>query len=356
VPPQGWVPRLAEWRRRARHLLAVVRVLPRAYFVAPLVMLVLVLVGTIGYMLLEDLSPFNALYLTVMSLTTVGYGDFHPKTKGGQTFTMVLVVVGVFTFFYSATELIRILVTGQIQNILGKHRMEQQLAALRGHLIVCGFGRMGKIVCEEFSRKRLPFVVIDSRPQTLDNFAIAGGFALPGDATSDETLKRAGIERARGLVTVMASDADNLYTTMSARLLNDKLYIVARVEDLNSEKKLIRAGANRVVSPYRIGGSRIVHAVLRPTVVDFLELATKTEHLDLQIEETQVSPGSTLAGISVLKSAVRSSLKVIIVAIKKAPGKMIFNPAPEEVIEAGDILVAIGHREHLDQLEELASP
>jgi voltage-gated potassium channel len=330
-------------------------VLPRTYFVPPLVMLLLVVVGTLGYVILEDFTPFDGLYLTVMTLTTVGYGDLHPKTVAGQTFTMALVLGGVFTFFYSATELIRVLVTGEIQEILGKHRMERKLAELRGHLIVCGFGRMGRIVCEEFSRKRLPFVVIDSRADALAKFEIAYGFALPGDATSDETLKRAGIDRARGLVTVMASDADNLYTTMSARLLNDKVYIVARVEDLNSEKKMLRAGANRVVSPYRIGGGRIVHAVLRPTVVDFIELATQTEHLDLQIEETQVSAGSSLAGTSVLTSGVRSNLKIIIVAIKKAPGRMIFNPAPDTVIEAGDILVVIGHREHLDQLDKLAS-
>jgi voltage-gated potassium channel len=356
------VPRLALFQRSASlrlrrfssRLPAVVRVLPRAYFLAPLVMMLLVLIGTYGYVLLEDLDPFDGLYLTVMTLTTVGYGDLHPKTTAGQTFTMVLVLGGVFTFFYSAMELIRILFTGEIQELLGKYRMERQLGELQGHLIVCGFGRMGRIVCQEFSQERLPFVVIDTRPAVFDKFEIAHGFPLPGDATSDETLKRAGIDRARGLVTVMASDADNLYATMSARLLNDKLYIVARVEDPNSEKKLLRAGANRVVSPYRIGGGRIVHAVLRPTVVDFIELATKTEHFDLQIEETQVSAGSSLAGTTVLKSGVRSNLKIIIVAIKKAPGHMIFNPAPETLIEAGDILVAIGHREHLDQLDKLA--
>ena len=154
-------------------------------------MLILVLVGTVGYVILEDFTPFDGLYLTVMTLTTVGYGDLHPTTIAGQTFTMGLVLGGVFTFFYSATELIRVLVTGEIHKILGKHRMERKLAELRGHLIVCGFGRMGRIVCEEFSRQRLPFVVIDSRSEALDNFRIAHGFALPGDATSDETLKRA---------------------------------------------------------------------------------------------------------------------------------------------------------------------
>jgi voltage-gated potassium channel len=347
--------RLLSWRRLAGRALTVARLLPRAYFLAPLVMLLLILIGTAGYVLFEDLSPFEALYLTVMTLTTVGYGDLNPRTPAGRTFTMVLVLGGVFTLFYLATELIRVVVSGQIQDILGKHRMERQLAELQGHLIVCGYGRMGRIVCQELSHRRLPFVVLDERAEVFANFEMAHGFALPGDATSDETLRRAGIDRARGLVAVMASDADNLYATMSARLLNDKLYIVARVEDPQSEKKLIRAGANRVVSPYRIGGGRIVHAVLRPTVVDFIELATQTEHFDLQIEETLVNPGSALVGKSLLNSGVRSNLKIIIVAIKKAPGKMLFNPPPEAVIDAGDILVAIGHRDQLDQLDKLAS-
>jgi voltage-gated potassium channel len=179
---------------------------------------------------------------------------------------------------------------------------------------------------------------------------------LVGDATADEVLRKAGIDRARGLVTVMASDADNVYATLSARLLRTDLFIVARVENAHSEQKLLRAGASRVVSPYQIGGARVAQAVLRPTVVDFIELATRTEHIELQMEESRIAAHSPLSGGNLRDSRLRVDLKIIIVAIKKKEGHMQFNPAPETVLEADDILVAIGHKEHLAQLEALANP
>jgi voltage-gated potassium channel len=262
---------------------------------------------------------------------------------------------GVFTLFYAATAMIRAVVSGELREILGRHLMERSLARLQDHLIVCGFGRMGKLVCQEFSRQGLPFVVIDVRPELLADFDMPHGIALAGDAASDEVLRHAGVERARALVTVMASDADNLYTTMSARLLNRKLFIVARVEDPKGEPKLKRAGANRVVSPYQIGGVRLAQAVLRPTVMDFIELATKTEHLELQLEETRVAPNSPLAGVTLKDSRIRSAFRIIIVAIKKSTGEMVFNPDPETTLAPGDTLVAIGDRAHLDQLDKMAN-
>src|SRR5262249_13756786 len=267
----------------------------------------------------------------------------------------VLVFVGVFALFYAATAVIRAIVSGEVQDFLGKQLMERNLAELRNHLIVCGYGRMGKLVCQQFARQGLAFVLIDQDADLLEGFQMEPGIALHGDATSDEVLRHAGIDRARALVTVMASDAANLYTTMSARMLNDKLFIVSRVEDAQSEKKLLRAGANRVVPPCQIGAARVAQAVLRPTVLDFLELATHTEHFELQIEEAQLTARSPLNGASLLDSRLRSDLKIIVVAIKKRGGKMVFNPAPETALEAGDILVAIGRRDHLDQLEALAN-
>jgi voltage-gated potassium channel len=316
---------------------------------------ILVLAGTVGYHLIEGWTLFDSLYVTIITLTTIGYGDLAPTTVAGRGFTMVLVLVGVFSLFYAATALIRALVSGELQTILGRQLMERNLAQLQNHLIVCGYGRMGRLVCREFSARGLPFVVIDLEPLNLENFKVPHGIALHGDATSDEILKRAGIDRARALVTVMASDADNLYTTMSARLLNEKVFIVARVEDTQAEQKLLRAGANRVVSPYQIGGERVAQAVLRPTVVDFIELATQTEHFELQIEETRIGPTSPLVNTTLQDSRLRAELKVIIVAIKRASGQMIYNPDPDLRIEVGDILVAIGHRENLDQLDTLAN-
>jgi voltage-gated potassium channel len=317
--------------------------------------LLLVLFGTFGYAIIEpDYSLFDALYMTVITLSTIGYGEVHELSTAGRTFTMLLIVGGVFTLFYTATEIVRGIVSGEVQDILGRQRMERSLAQLENHVIVCGHGRVGKLVCQEFSRHDTPFVTVDVSAERLADFHLPNGIALVGDATSDEVLRHAGVERARALVTVMASDADNLYTTMSGRLLNKDIYIVARVEQPDSEIKLRRAGANRVVSPYLIGGHRLAHAVLRPAVVDFIELATRQEHVDLQLEEMQIAGSSPLAGSNLRASGIRADLKVIIVAVKKPNGKMLFNPDPELTLEPEDVLVAIGPREQLDRLDELA--
>jgi voltage-gated potassium channel len=222
-------------------------------------------------------------------------------------------------------------------------------------MIVCGFGRMGRFVCQEFSRTGLPFVVIDRDPNALNGFQLPHGIPLAGEITSDDMLKRAGVERARALIAVAGTDADNLYVTMSARLLNERLLIVARADDEASASKFIRAGADRVVSPYVIGGSQVARAVLRPNVVDFIELATRTEHRELQIEEVRLGEKSQLVGASIESTKLRKELGVIIVAIKKPTGEMVFNPPPETVMAAADILIALGDRAHLDALEELAS-
>jgi voltage-gated potassium channel len=319
------------------------------------VTLLLVLAGTLGYYFLEaDYSLFDALYMTVTTLTTVGYGEVHPLSWRGRVFTMLLLLGGVFTLFYAATELIRAIVSGELGDLLGRQRMERSLLELRNHLIVCGYGRMGRLVCKEFSAHELPYVVIERRAELLEGFHLRNAIPLHGDATSDEVLRQAGIERARTLVTVLASDADNLYITMSARLLNDGLFIVARAEDEKAEGKLKRAGANRVVSPYVIGGVRVAHAVLRPTVVDFLELAMRAEFMELQIEEAQLSPGSGLIGATLQGSGLRQNLGIMIVAIKKASGEMIYNPPPQTRLEAGDIVITLGHRQQLDELKKLS--
>jgi voltage-gated potassium channel len=263
--------------------------------------------------------------------------------------------VGVLTFFYAVTELVRLVIGGEVQELLGKRRMERSLSELKNHMIICGYGRMGRRVCLEFSQRGLPFVIIDRRTELLRDFDLEHGIALEGDATSDEVLKHAGVERARALVTVAASDADNLFITLSARLLNDKLFIVARAEGELAEEKLRRAGASRVVTPYAIGGAKVAMAVLRPAVVDFIDIATGTEHLDLQIEETSIQPGSRLAGVTLHASGLRQDLGVIVVAIKKADGHLVANPPGDAVMMPGDTLIALGARKSLDRVEILAA-
>jgi voltage-gated potassium channel len=323
--------------------------------VAPLVVLFLLLVsGTLGYRLVGGWHWLDALYMTVITITTVGFHEVQPLGPAGRLFTMGLALGGVFTAFYAAAAFIRAVVTGEIRTVFGRQRMESQLAQLNNHLVVCGFGRMGKLVCEEFSAARLPFVVIDRDPKILEDFSMPYGIPLSGDATADEVLKQAGVDRARALVSAAASDAENLYIAMSARFINEGLLIVARAESEGSERKLKRAGATRVIAPYAIGGHRVAQAVLRPNAMDFIELATRTAHLELQIEETKLHAGSTLVGQSLKTSPVKSELGIIIVAIKKPDGKMLYNPTPETVLDAGDVLITLGHRQQLDRLETMA--
>ena len=325
------------------------------HLLIPLVVLVVLLVGgTLGYKVVGGWDLFDALYMTVITITTVGFHEVRPLGSTGRLFTMALALGGVFTAFYAAAAFIQAVVTGEIRTVFGRQRMESQLAHLDNHLVVCGFGRMGRLVCEEFSAAGLPFVVIDRNPGVLQDFSMPHGIPLGGDATADEVLKQAGVGRARALVSTAASDADNLYIAMSARFLNDDLFIVARAESDGAKRKLLRAGASRVISPYVIGGHRVAQAVLRPNAMDFIELATRSAHLELQIEETELREGSKLIGDSLKTSPIKSELGIIIVAIKKPDGKMLFNPGPESMLEGGDVLITLGHRQQLDRLESLA--
>lgn len=233
--------------------------------------------------------------------------------------------------------------------------MEKKLHSLRDHVIICGYGRMGRLVANEFVQQKIHFVVIERSAELLQGFASEWGVALEGDATHDDTLRRAGIDRAKTLVTVAASDADNLFITMSARLMSEKVVIVARAEDEAAEKKLMRAGASRVVSPYIIGGQRVAQAVLRPSVVDFIELATRSDYMALQIEETEVRQGSPLCNRALRDASLRQDLGLIVVAIKRADGRMMFNPAPETEILEGDTLITHGPRPQQEKLETLAN-
>jgi len=314
--------------------------------------IVVVLTGTAGFSLIEGWSPFEALYMTVITLTTIGYQELKPLSDAGRAFNIFLVFFGIGVVAYAVNNGIRVVLEGEIQKAFGRIRLERRLKSIRKHFIICGYGRMGRIICKELKAKGVPFVVIEKERQELD--ADDESVFIYGDATRDELLMEAGIKKARGLISVLSTDAQNLYVVLSARGLNPDLLIVARAGEEVSEQKLLRAGADRVVSPYYIGGIRIAHTVLKPAVVDFIEFATKSENLELQLEEIEVSERSAIADKTIHEAGIGRELGVIIVAIKRKSGEMKFNPVHNTRIKSGDTLIAIGEAEKLTALERLA--
>jgi voltage-gated potassium channel len=308
--------------------------------------------GTSGYSLIEGWNFFDSLYMTVTTLTTVGYQEVHELSRAGRVFTIVLILSGVGGMFYTLGIGAKIILEGEIRNILGRRKLNKAIEKLSGHYIVCGYGRMGKIIGREMKAHGASFVVIENSTETLASMD-KDILALHGDSTQDSALKEAGIERASGLISVLSSDADNLYVVLSARGLNPKLRIVARASEEGAEKKLMRAGADSVISPYYIGGLRIAHTVLKPAVVDFLEFATRSGNIELQIEEIKVKSDSRLVGRTLDDCGVRKDLGVIIVAMKRASGEMEFNPTSTSVIKEGDTLIAMGETKQLKALEEI---
>jgi voltage-gated potassium channel len=315
--------------------------------------LLIVCSGTVGYMAIEGWSVLDALYMTIITLTTVGYREVHPLSERGLVFTMIVLVGGVGTFFYVLTAAARTVVEGELQEVFGRKRLEKRIRELRDHYVICGYGRMGRIISRELKEKGVRFVVIEKSLETLQEREDV--LAVTGDATNDHTLKEAGIERARGLISVLPTDAENLFVVLSARGLNPDLFIVARAVDEGAEQKLLRAGADKVVSPYHIGGIRMAYTVLRPAVVEFIEFATKTGNIELRMEEVSIGEDSKLVGMSLDECGFGRDLGIIIVAIKRATGDMKFNPTSRSSIKAGDTLIAIGEASKLKVLEDISA-
>lgn len=313
-----------------------------------------VAVGVAGYMLIEGWGPWDALFMTVTTITTVGYREVHPLSFAGQVFTVGLIGAGVGTAFYTFTQLLTIVVEGGLPRRFERRRRMRMLDDLEDHFIVCGYGRIGSIIAAEFARQGVPFVVIERESDRVQMALDAGGLAVEADASREDVLRRVGIERARGLVAAVGTDAENVYAVLTARVLKPDLYIVGRAETDDAERKLMRAGASRVISPYRIGARELAQAALRPAVVDFFELATRAGNLELAIEQVDIEPGSPLAGRSIIDANVRQRYGVIVVGIQRAGGRMEFNPPGEAVMQAGDQLVVLGRVDGLRQLEAAA--
>ncbi|MCX8027552.1 MAG: potassium channel protein [Thermodesulfovibrionales bacterium] len=317
-----------------------------------LILIILTLVfGTAGYMIVEKWNFLDAFYMTIITISSIGYKEVHDLTDDGRIFSIVLIIFALSSVVYAMHNGIKIIMEGELQEFLGRKKLEKRISELKDHYVVCGYGRMGKIICRELKSNGFSFVVIEKKPVNQPDDILL----YEGDATDDSVLKAVGVERARGLISVLPTDAENLYVVLSAREMNSRLLIVARSGEEGAERKLIRAGADKVVSPYHIGGLRIAHTIIKPAVVDFIEFATKTGNIDLQIEEISINERSHLVGKRLDESGIGRDLNVIIVAIKKSDGDMMFNPTSKTVIEANDKLIALGEIPKLNILEKMAS-
>jgi voltage-gated potassium channel len=308
--------------------------------------------GVAGYMIIEGWNFMDSLFMTVITITTVGYSEVHDLTPGGEIFTIVLLIVGVGIIFYLLGTEAKLLLEGQLEDLIGRKRLERKIRELKDHYIICGFGRMGKTIAKEFSSKDIDILIIEK--ESVPEIERGEFLILQGDANNEDVLKSAGIENAKGLISVLPTDAENLFLVLSARDLNPDLFIVTRAGEESSERKILRAGADRVVSPYYTGGIRIANSILKPAVVDFIEFATKTGNLELQLEEVLLSKGSKLSEMTLEDTGIGRDMGVIIVAIKRQDGSMEFNPNSTSIINSGDTLVALGETSKLKELEKLA--
>ena len=308
--------------------------------------------GTAGYMLIEGWSAWDAFYMTVTTVATVGYGEIHPLSQRGRIFTVALIFGGVGTALYTVTLLATIIVEGGLHQRVQRRRSVRMLEHIKDHFIVCGYGRIGSIIAAELHQQGVPLVVIERDPERVRQAVERGWLALEADASREEVLARGGIHRARGLITAVGTDAENVFTVLTARVMRPDLFIIARVESDDAEHKLRRAGADRVISPYQIGATQMVQTALRPAVVDFFHLATSSERLDLSMEQVHINDDSPLANQTIVEAGIRQKFGVIVVGIKRSGGTMEFNPAPDAIMRSGDELVVLGRTESVKALEK----
>ena len=320
---------------------------------AVLAVVVAIALGTLGFRLIEGWSIRDSLYVATQTVTTVGYGDVVPQSVLGRTFATIFMLVGVGVVLYALTSTVQSIVQSELLNTFGQRRRLRKMSKLRDHFIVCGAGRVGSRLVGSLLANHDTFVVIETDPEKIAELTDLGVHTLVRDATLETTLREAGVTQARGLATCLPDDADNVYVVLTARDLNPTIHIVARAAEEQAEAKLIRAGANRVVAPTILGGNRMAVALTKPAVGDFIDSITANT-LGLILEQLEVDSGSSLAGKRLIETNIRSELNVVIVSIRRVSGEMIFNPSGDAVIEASDILIAIGEAESLMKLTALA--
>lgn len=310
-----------------------------------------IVIGTVGYLLL-GFNLLDAVYQTVTTITTVGFREVHPLDSAGKIFTIVLILAGIGTVFYTAGVVLEGLIEGHLRKHLEVRRMERQIQGLRGHVIVCGWGRVGRAIARYVSRAGEQVVVIDRDPGRLAELPYP---TVQGDVTDDSVLLQAGIEHARVLVAALETDADNLYVVLSGRTLRPDLVIIARARTESSEPKLQRAGADHVVNPQRLGGDRMAAFALQPHVVDYLDVVMHDGSLEIRLDEVAVVPGSQLAGQTISSARIHDSTGALVLALRYPDGTFLTNPPATAEIEPGQVLIAVGTDEQVAALQRMAT-
>jgi voltage-gated potassium channel len=329
---------------------------PKNFLIGAVLLALLITAGTVGFEVIEGWGVMDALYMTVITIATVGYQEIHPLGETGRIFNMLLIFFGLGTTAYVAASVVQFMVEGRIRAIMGRRRLDRKIDRLSHHYIICGYGRIGRILCQTLRQKPVSLVVVEKTTDLIPVLEQDRMLYIQGDATSEEVLKRAGIERAKGLVAVLATDTDNVFLVLTARQLAPQLTIIARTSREEAKNKLRAAGANIVESPYEMGAFRLAQRIMRPAVTSFLEFAFSQSRKDIQLEELAVSELSALAHVSLKDSGIRQNFNLIIIAINKPDGTMLFNPSFDAVLMPGDTVIAVGEVENLDKLEKVLSP
>ncbi len=328
----------------------------RKLLTAILAFLLLLAIGTIGYRQIEGdkWSYFDGFFMTVITLATVGYNETHPLTNSGRVFTVCLLLIGAGVMAYTLSSLVQFVIDGKFREIWGKRLMKEKIRMMKNHYVLCGAGNTGLVVAEELMRKRFPFIVIDSNAKIVEELREAEIPVIEGDATLDEVLLCAGLEKATGLVTALPHDADNVFVTLTAKGINQNLFVISTASKTESIPKLKRAGANYVVSPNIIAGARMATVIMRPTVIDFLDTTISGDNQSLQMEEFMIQPRSFLEKKALKDAEIRQRSGAIIVSVKRG-NKSVINPEPTYVFESGDIMIVLGDLSQISKIGDLAS-
>ena len=329
--------------------------LARRFAIFALAVTITLTLGTAGFAWIDHYPPLDAFYMTLTTMTTVGYGEIHPLSNAGRIFNSFLIVFGVTTIFIGIGSMTQTIIELELGDAIGRRRNKRMIDKLKDHYIVCGYGRVGRGAASELKHAGVPFLVVDVRPERAEQAVAEGMLAVAADSTRDETLRQAGVERARGLVAALSSDADNLFVLLSAKALNSRLHVAARAAEEGAEEKMRRAGADSVFAPYAITGHRLAQSLLRPHVVQFLDFATKDIGPDVSIEQVRVSENSDVVSKTIGELGLGRELGVIVLAIRQSDGSMTFNPPSDAAVLGGHYLIVMGRQDNLRALERLVA-